>query len=104
LGVTLFFTKRDDNEFIEAIGRDISLTGMFIETSTPADFGSEIVVHVTLPGSGAESLIGARVRWTTREGMGLQLGSLDVRETSIIAEMVRKHEEDHQRRVGPCTD
>jgi Tfp pilus assembly protein PilZ len=104
LGVTLFFTKRDSSEFIEAIGRDISLAGMFVETSTPADFGAEIIVHVTLPGSSLESLIAARVRWTTREGMGLQFGSLGVHETFIIADMVRRHEEDQETFVEPCTD
>jgi hypothetical protein len=89
----LFFAKRDDqeSEFVDAVGRDVSLSGTLVETSAPADFGAEVIVHLTLPGSGAESQIAARVRWTTSEGMGLQFGSLGARETLVITEMVRQH-------------
>jgi type IV pilus assembly protein PilZ len=86
LGIALNFVDKDDPDsaFIEASGRDVSLGGMFVETPTPAAFGATVIVHVTLPGSTAESKITARVRWTTPEGMGLQLGSLTARETQII--------------------
>jgi hypothetical protein len=93
LGITLFFTTPEESEFIEAIGRDISLTGMFVETSMPVDFDSDVIVHVTLPNSDGESQISARVRWKTNEGMGLQFGSLSARETYLITEYVRKYEE-----------
>lgn len=106
LGVALFFVERDDpeSEFVEAVGRDVSLAGMFVETSTPAAFGAEVIVHLTLPGSREESQIAARVRWTTPEGMGLQVGSLGVCETRIITEMIRQHEEDQARAGVVCTD
>jgi type IV pilus assembly protein PilZ len=106
LGIALFFTRQDDPdaEFIEAVGRDISLAGMFIETATPATFGSEVVVHITLPGGKEESRIPAHVRWTNAEGMGLQLGSLSVRDTRLITELVREHEEVASRARGACTD
>jgi type IV pilus assembly protein PilZ len=106
LGLALFFVQEDDPDsaFIEAIGRDISLGGMFVETAAPAPFGAAVIVHLTLPGSSVESKIAARVRWTTPEGMGVQLGSLTAREAQIITEIVRVHEEDTSRAHGACTD
>jgi type IV pilus assembly protein PilZ len=106
LGLALFFVKQDDPdaEFIEAVGRDLSLGGMFVETETPAEFGSTVTVHVTLPGGDGESRIPARVRWTTPGGMGLQLGSLSARETLLVTKLVRDHEEDAAEARGACTD
>jgi type IV pilus assembly protein PilZ len=93
LRATLLFTPRAEADFVEALGRDISLGGMFVETPTPADFGAELVVHIRLPGSGVESQIDARVRWKTRDGMGLQFGSLRAQETHLITELVRQNQE-----------
>src|SRR5207253_10203054 len=52
-------------------GSEISLGGMFIETSTPQAFSTEIVVHVWIPGQRAELAIPGVVRWARDGGMGV---------------------------------
>jgi type IV pilus assembly protein PilZ len=75
----------------EGIARDIAVGGMFIETSTPARFGAEVIIHVELPGQdGAVSLPGV-VRWLHDGGMGVQFGLLGAVETHTITEISRKH-------------
>lgn len=70
--------------------RDISLGGMFIVTDTPAAFGAELVVHITLPGQRSAFALPAVVRWSRAgEGMGLQFGLMGARETHAITELTK---------------
>jgi Tfp pilus assembly protein PilZ len=93
IDLTLLFTKKGQDDFIEALGRDISLGGMFIETKAPAEFNAEIVIHLTLAEDGAEYALPAIVRWTRPNGMGIQFRQLGARETYAITAIVRRHEE-----------
>ena len=71
--------------------KDLSIGGMFVQTATPLPFGSEIVVHVVLPGQKAPMALPAVVRWSrATDGMGLQFGLLGARETHAITELTSK--------------
>lgn len=73
---------------MEAVARDISLGGMFLETEVPCAEGERIVVHLTLPEGRREMSLPAVVRWTARDGMGVQFGSLGARDTHEITTFV----------------
>lgn len=67
---------------------DISLGGMFVNAS-PAPFSTEIVVYFRVRGQRAQLAIPGVVRWTRRDGMGIQFGLLGARETHAITELTR---------------
>lgn len=75
----------------DASGRalDVSLGGLFVETASPFAFGTEVIVHLTLPGHKEELALPAVVRWTGEHGMGLQFRLLGARETHAITEILR---------------
>ncbi len=78
------------DEVAHGHARDVSIGGMFVETSNaPFPFGTEVVVHATLPGHNEELAMRAVVRWNRVDGMGLQFGLLGARETHTITEIVR---------------
>ena len=87
--VSLEFVRKDSQEKLSGVGTDISVGGMFVETATPAAFGSSIVVRARFPGHKDEMVLPAIVRWTSPVGMGVQFGLLGVRETHAITEIVR---------------
>ena len=87
------FSVKGQTGTSSGLAKDVSVGGMFVETATPAAFGAEVIVHVTLPGAdGAMSLPGV-VRWVRDGGMGLQFGLLGAVETHVITEINRKHAE-----------
>jgi type IV pilus assembly protein PilZ len=63
---------------------DISIGGMFIETSAPQAFSTEIVVHLMIPGQRSAMAIPGVVRWARGGGMGVQFRLLGARETHAI--------------------
>jgi type IV pilus assembly protein PilZ len=63
---------------------------MYVQTATPLPFGSEVVVHVVLPGQKAPMVLPAVVRWARTEGMGLQFGLIGARDTHAITELTSK--------------
>jgi hypothetical protein len=69
---------------------DISIGGMFIETSTPQAFSTEIVVHVWIPGQRSALAIPGVVRWARDGGMGVQFRLLGARETHAIMSLANK--------------
>jgi type IV pilus assembly protein PilZ len=70
---------------------DLSLGGMYVQTPSPLPFGSELVVHVLLPGQKAPFALPAIVRWVRAgEGMGVQFGLLGARETHAITELTSR--------------
>jgi len=73
---------------VEASCSDISLGGMFIQTPTPAAFGSKVKVFLTLPGFKTEVGVEAVVRWTNPEGMGVQFGTMGARETYALTKLL----------------
>jgi type IV pilus assembly protein PilZ len=78
------FTAKGSEETSEGECRDLSLGGMFIETTTPRPFGSEVVVHVSVPGEAKPYVLPGVVRWVRGGGMGVQFGLLGARETNMI--------------------
>lgn len=74
--------------------RDLSLGGCFLECETPQPFGTAVVVLLELPGlldekgKPALATIAATVRWTKNAGMGVQFGSMGVRETHALVRVL----------------
>lgn len=68
---------------------DISLGGMFVATSAPLPFGSEVVVSIAFPHQRGTFALSGVVRWTHEGGMGIQFGLLGARETHAIANVPR---------------
>lgn len=89
--VTFFVKGRSEPQ--TGSGKDISVGGMFIETATPAAFGTDIIVHARLPGAAEPVVLPGVVRWVRRGGMGVQFGLLGAVETHVITEIGRKHAE-----------
>ncbi len=90
IDVAVEFLAKGSKERFSGRAMDISLGGMFVETSTPAAFGAELVLHVLLPGQKAPLALPAVVRWTRADGMGLQFGLLGARETHAITALSTK--------------
>ncbi|EYF08651.1 Hypothetical protein CAP_2511 [Chondromyces apiculatus DSM 436] len=68
---------------MEANCRDISLGGMFVETTTQVPFGATVTLYLPLPGM-HNTTIKATVRWTKPDGMGVQFGVMGARETHAL--------------------
>jgi type IV pilus assembly protein PilZ len=89
--VALEFAAKGSQERLPGRAKDISLGGMFVETTSPLRFGVELVIHVTLPGQQAAFAMPAVVRWVRAgEGMGVQFGLIGARETHAITELTRE--------------
>jgi uncharacterized protein (TIGR02266 family) len=73
---------------IEGTSRDISVGGMFVETDKPAAFGAPLRVFLTLPGLKQEVAVKATVRWTQKDGMGVQFGVMGARETHALTQLI----------------
>lgn len=78
-----------DGRRIEAMSRDMSIGGMFVETDTMAPFASVVPVELMIPGAKQPIQVKATVRWTEPDGMGLQFGLMGVRDTHALTELLR---------------
>ena len=78
-----------DGRRIEAVSRDMSIGGAFVETDSPAPFASTLPVDLLLPGAKQAIRVTSTVRWTQRDGMGLQFGLMGVRDTHALTELLR---------------
>lgn len=87
------FSVKGKTEKVNGLAKDISVGGMFIETSSPASFGTDVIIHVVLPGADSSLSLPGVVRWVRDGGMGIQFGLLGAKETYIITEIGRKHAE-----------
>jgi type IV pilus assembly protein PilZ len=89
--VPLEFAAKGSQERFAGHAKDISVGGMFVQTTQPLPFGVELVVHVTLPGQKVPFALPAVVRWVRAgEGMGVQFGLIGARETHAITELTRE--------------
>src|SRR5579884_2451362 len=89
-----FVAKGAGGGRITGTSRDISLGGMFIQTSAPLPFGAELVLYLGIDKGKAPLVLPAVVRWTRSgegpaSGMGVQFGLLGARETHAITELTR---------------
>jgi type IV pilus assembly protein PilZ len=73
----------------QAIARDVSVGGMFVETSMAPAFGTNITIVGDFPGRPGMK-IPAIVRWLTPGGFGVQFGLLGAAETHVLAAIVSK--------------
>ena len=74
----------------EGVIRDISMGGVFIESSDVPTFGAELSIRVRLPSQSSEVTLPGIVRWVKRDGFGVQFGLLGARETHAIVEFLRR--------------
>jgi uncharacterized protein (TIGR02266 family) len=88
LDVPVRFHRKATMEEAPGHARDISVGGVFVETVDPYPFGTEVIVHVQLPGHKEEMALAGLVRWTRADGMGVQFGPIGARETHAITELV----------------
>lgn len=84
-----FVLKGKHDETFQGVGKDISVGGMFIECGKTAAFGSEVIVHIRLPGNTKTFALPGTVRWIGGGGMGVQFGNLGAVETHTITELGR---------------
>ena len=87
--VALKVTYTRDGERVEALSRDVSLGGMFIETELSLPYGTKFELAVTLPALAQPALIDATVRWVGPTGMGVQWGALHAKETWAINQLTK---------------
>lgn len=78
-----------DGRRVEAVSRDMSIGGMFVETDTCAPFASTVPVELMIPGAKQPIRVPATVRWTEPDGMGVQFGLMGVRDTHALTELLR---------------
>lgn len=89
IDVAVEFVAKGASERKSGHARDVSVGGMFIETTAPLPFSTELVVHATLPGQRAPFVLPAVVRWSGKDGMGIQFGLIGARETHAITELTK---------------
>jgi type IV pilus assembly protein PilZ len=70
------------------LARDISVGGMFVETSGSMAFGGELTIVVRLPGMKTDSRLPGVVRWVKPGGFGVQFQLLGARETHALTELM----------------
>lgn len=66
--------------------KNVSLGGVFVETTELAPFGATVTIVIPLPGLRAR--VEAFVRWTSAEGMGLQFAPMGARETHALTQLL----------------
>lgn len=81
-----------DGPVLSARCRDISLGGAFLETSTPALFGAAVQVYIWVAGlrDAGRLRLDAVVRWTSRDGFGVQFLSFGARETHALVALFQR--------------
>ena len=73
---------------ISGSAKDVSLGGMFVETTAPSPaFGTKLTIVCRLPGLDRDARLPAVVRWTKAGGFGVQFGLLGARETYAITKL-----------------
>lgn len=74
---------------IHGEAKDISIGGMFIESTAHVTFGQEVIILLRLPSTKADSRLPGVVRWIKPGGFGVQFGLLGARETHAISELFK---------------
>ena len=73
----------------QARAKDISIGGMFLESTEQPPFGTELTMVGRLPGAKKDSRLPAVVRWNKSHGFGVQFGLLGALETHLISELMK---------------
>jgi c-di-GMP-binding flagellar brake protein YcgR len=69
--------------------KDISVGGMYIESSAAVTFGTEVSIVLRLPNTKADARLPAVIRWIKPGGFGVQFGLIGARETHAISELLK---------------
>jgi uncharacterized protein (TIGR02266 family) len=77
------------DEMVEALTRDVSLGGVFINTNRALPYGTVATFELSLPALPQPAKIEGTVRWSSGDGMGVQFHSLRARETWAINQLSR---------------
>lgn len=86
-----------------ALLKNLSLGGMFLETDLRLPFRAPLIVRVHVTARDMV-LLPAIVRWTCREGLGVQFGLLGARSTFLIVQLARSVAAPDERRVARGRD
>jgi type IV pilus assembly protein PilZ len=89
LDVAVEFVASGVETRVQARAKDISLGGIFFETSAPMAYSDKLVVYVTIPGEKAPFALSGTVRWVGPTGMGVQFDSMGAKETYSITEYAK---------------
>ena len=81
--------RRTDGASFEGRGKDLSLGGMFVETTESQPFNTQLTIEMELEGAKGRITVPAVVRWSKSNGFGVQFGLLGARETHLIASLLR---------------
>ncbi len=73
----------------EALARDISVGGMYLEGADVPPFGTQLTIVAMLPGAKKLVRLPAIVRWAKPGGFGVQFGLMGAMETHVISELMR---------------
>ncbi len=82
--------ERRDAPPFTGMAKDISIGGMFIDSTEILPFGTEVTIVGRLPGTKAELRLPGVVRWAKPTGFGVQFGSLGARETHAISQLLKR--------------
>lgn len=85
--IRVAFTR--NGKTIEALSRDISLGGMFVETGDALAFGTQLELLLVLPSLPEPTAVPATVRWSGSTGMGVAFGTLRAQQTWAINQLIR---------------
>ena len=72
------------------MAKDISIGGMFIESTEIVPFGTEVSIVGRFPGAKADLRLPGVVRWAKPMGFGVQFASMGARETYAISELLKR--------------
>jgi hypothetical protein len=73
-----------DGEWLEAVARDLSLGGAFIDTAQIPAFGTSVRLALELPNGKGTIEVAGVVRWSNASGFGMQFGLLGAKETHVL--------------------
>ena len=77
-------------EHVEVRTRDISLGGMFLTTERSIPYGTAMKFSIALPHLTEPAVVDGVVRWVDPEGIGVQFGTLRVRETWALNQLLKR--------------
>jgi len=72
------------------LAKDISIGGMFVESTEVVPFGTELTIVGQFTGTKGDLRLPAVVRWAKPDGFGVQFGSLGARETHAISQLLKR--------------
>ncbi|MGB0679146.1 MAG: PilZ domain-containing protein [Polyangiales bacterium] len=90
----------EQGEF-EAISRNLSLGGMYLVTTASLPLGTIATLHFRLPKLQETVVCEVFVRWNDSDGIGVQFGSLRVREVHALNQFLHKVKSEPSIPPGP---